>query len=152
MNAGVRLLLLTLLLSLAGCSLPRWPVEGTLTSPFGIRFRGLTPGLHRGVDVNVPDGTPVRAMKDGLVRYAGTMRGYGIVIWLDHGGETLSVYGHLSSLNVRTGQTVDGSQVIGLSGRSGNVSGPHLHFEVWRYGREIDPVPFLGGFPLSRRP
>lgn len=146
MNLRIGLLVLGLIL-LTGCSLPRWPVEGPLVSPFGFRFRGLRPDLHRGVDISVPDGTRIRAMAPGRVRFAGTMRGYGQVIWIDHPGRILSVYGHLSALNVQAGQAVERGQVIARSGRSGNAEGPHLHFEVWRNGREIDPVPFLGGFP-----
>jgi murein DD-endopeptidase MepM/ murein hydrolase activator NlpD len=141
-------LLLTLLsLSAGGCSIPRWPVEGPLISPYGLRFQGLKPTLHRGVDIGVPDGTEVRAMARGRVRFSGTMRGYGEVIWLDHRGGTITVYGHLSSRLVRSGEEVEGRQVIGLSGHSGNAGGPHLHFEIWRHGREVDPVPLLGGFP-----
>ncbi len=86
-------------------------------------------------------------MARGRVRFAGTQSGYGKVVWLDHPGSTLSVYAHLSELRVRTGDRVRGGQVIGLSGRTGRISGPHLHFEVWRHGREVDPVPLLGGFP-----
>lgn len=137
--------LLSLLLT--GCHLPRWPVEGPLVSPFGVRFRGLLPSLHRGVDILVPDGTPVHAMSRGRVRYAGAMSGYGKVVWLEHGGGILTVYGHLSSIRVRAGQVVGGGDVLGLSGHSGRASGPHLHFEVWRHGREVDPVPLLGRFP-----
>ncbi len=131
----------------SACMAPRWPVEAPLSSPFGLRFRGLSPELHRGVDLDVPEGTEVRAMARGMVRFAGTMRGYGEVIWLDHPGETLTLYAHLSRIQVRAGEAVRGGQVIGLSGSSGEVSGPHLHFEVWRHGREVDPVPLLGGFP-----
>ena len=148
---GTGLLLLTLLLTAQGCSIPRWPVRGPLVSPYGIRFRGLVPDLHRGVDIRVPVGTEIHAMTRGRVRFAGTMRGYGRVIWLDHPGDLLSVYAHLSTVAVRPGQEVQAGAVIGASGRSGNASGPHLHFEVWRHGREIDPVPFLGGFPLNPR-
>jgi murein DD-endopeptidase MepM/ murein hydrolase activator NlpD len=86
-------------------------------------------------------------MKEGRVRFAGTMSGYGRVIWLDHSRGVMTVYAHLSRIVVEEGQKVDGNQVIGLSGQSGNASGPHLHFEVWRHGREVDPVPLLGGFP-----
>jgi murein DD-endopeptidase MepM/ murein hydrolase activator NlpD len=143
------LLVLCLILGLvpSACMLPRWPVEGPLTSAYGLRFRGLLPNLHRGVDIGVPDGTEIRAMARGRVRFAGTMAGYGMVVWLDHPGQVITVYGHLSALHVRTGERVRGQQVIGLSGRSGSATGPHLHFEVWRHGREVDPVPFLGGFP-----
>lgn len=141
------LLALSLALSTGGCGLPRWPVEGPLTSPFGLRFRGLLPDLHRGVDIQVPVGTEVHALSRGRVRYAGRMAGYGLVVWLDHPGDIMSVYGHLSSIRVRAGEEVGGGEVIGLSGRTGEASGPHLHFEVWRHGREVDPVPLLGGFP-----
>jgi murein DD-endopeptidase MepM/ murein hydrolase activator NlpD len=141
------LLLFLLFPATSGCSIPRWPAQGPLTSPFGIRFQGLKPDLHRGVDISLRDGTEIRAMAKGRVRFAGTMSGYGKVIWLDHKGGVLSVYAHLSSLHVKAGESVQGSQVIGLSGHSGNARGSHLHFEVWRRGREIDPVPFLGGFP-----
>ena len=144
---GPYLLLALLSLSTGGCYIPRWPVDGTLISPYGIRFQGLKPTLHRGVDIRVPDGTEVRAMAPGRVRFSGTMRGYGEVIWLDHRGGTITVYGHLSSILVRSGEDVEGGQTIGLSGHSGNAGGPHLHFEVWRHGREVDPVPLLGGFP-----
>jgi len=99
------------------------------------------------VDIDVPDGTEVRAMKDGKVRFAGTMRGYGQVIWLDHSGSIMTIYAHLSAVYVRAGEEVRGGQVIADSGHSGDVTGPHLHFEVWRHGREVDPVPLLGGFP-----
>ncbi len=118
-----------------------------MTSPFGLRMRGLLPSIHRGVDISVPTGTEIRAMTDGRVRFAGTMSGFGTVVWIDHGGTVLSVYAHLSSLRVREGEAVRGGDVVGLSGSSGDVTAPHLHFEVWRWGREVDPVPLLGGFP-----
>jgi murein DD-endopeptidase MepM/ murein hydrolase activator NlpD len=86
-------------------------------------------------------------MSPGRVLYAGEMSGYGLVVWLEHGGEVITNYAHLSELHVRAGDVVEGGQVIALSGASGNAEGPHLHFEVWRWGREVDPVPLLGGFP-----
>jgi murein DD-endopeptidase MepM/ murein hydrolase activator NlpD len=147
LDRTVRLLLLLVLLPLFGCSIPHWPVRGDLLSPFGLRTRGFSVDLHRGVDIDVPDGTPVHAMARGRVRFAGTMRGYGQVVWLDHPGSVITVYAHLSALAVREGEEVGNGQVLGLSGHSGNVTGPHLHFEIWRHGREVDPVPLLGGFP-----
>jgi murein DD-endopeptidase MepM/ murein hydrolase activator NlpD len=146
---GVLALSLALFLSLActGCMYPRWPVEGPVTSAYGLRFRGLKPGLHRGVDIGVPEGTEIRAMARGRVRFAGSMGGYGLVVWLDHPGEVITVYGHLSVIRVRAGEQVRSRQVIGLSGGTGDATGPHLHFEIWRNGREVDPVPFLGRFP-----
>lgn len=136
-----------LVMSSTGCGLPRWPVDAPITSPFGLRVHGIVPEIHRGVDLAAPEGTPVRAMSSGRVRFAGYQRGYGNVVWLDHPGSVLTVYAHLSSIHVTSGASVRGGDVIGLTGSSGDVSGPHLHFEVWRWGREVDPVPLLGGRP-----
>ena len=124
-----------------GCQSPRWPVDGPLTSPFGVRRGGE---LHRGVDIVAPVGTPVHPILDGRVRFAGTILGYGQVIWIDHRDDALSLYAHLSEIFVRAGEPVSKSTVIGLSGKSGDVTGPHLHLEVWRWGREVDPVQLIG--------
>ena len=135
------------LLSTAACGIPRWPVDAPLTSDFGLRFRGSTPDIHRGVDLRVPTGTEIRAMAEGDVRFAGTMSGFGNVVWLDHGGSILTVYAHLSTIRVRQGQRLRGGEVLGLSGQTGDATAPHLHFEVWRGGHEVDPIPLLGGKP-----
>jgi len=140
-------LVAALAVALAGCAIPRWPVDAPLTSPFGLRLRGIRPDLHRGVDLAVPGGTPVHTMAPGSVRFAGTQSGYGRVVWVDHGGGVLTVYAHLSEVRVRAGDRLGGRAVVGLSGSTGNVTAPHLHFEVWRWGREVDPVPLLGGRP-----
>lgn len=144
------LLCLAAILLVSGCTIPRWPVDGTLTSPYGIRRSGPGLALHRGVDISVPTGTPVRAMAPGRVAFAGTMRGYGKVIIIDHGRGLRTVYAHLSDLHVATGDEVGGRPVIGLSGSTGRSSGPHLHFEVQRRGGAEDPVPLLGGTPPRR--
>jgi murein DD-endopeptidase MepM/ murein hydrolase activator NlpD len=138
---------LILSLASAACSLPRWPVQAPLSSAWGVRFEGLKPDMHKGVDIAVPVGTPVAAMKAGTVEFAGEMRGYGLIVVVRHGGTLRTRYGHLSSISVKQGDHVDGGQVIGLSGQSGNATGPHLHFEVERWGRDEDPVPLLGGPP-----
>jgi len=139
------LVLLLLPVGLSGCNLPRWPVEGRPTSGFGLRTLGGWPDIHRGVDFPLAEGTPVRAMAGGHVRFAGTMSGFGNVVWLDHGRAVLSVYAHLSRIDVRAGAAVDRGDVLGASGSTGQVTAPHLHFEVWRFGRPVDPVPMLGG-------
>ncbi len=137
---------------LAGCSVPRWPVDGTLTSPYGLRHGGgLDFGIHRGVDISVPLGTPVRSMAPGTVEFAGTMRGYGRVVIVDHGGGVRSVYAHLSELRVTADQELRGRPVIGLAGSSGASSAPHVHFEIIRNGNHEDPVPLLGTFPRPGR-
>lgn len=143
-----RQLLLLALVGLAGCSVPHWPVDGLVTSPFGLRREGLIGfDIHRGVDIAVPAGTPVRAMASGVVAFAGTMNGYGRVIILDHGQGVRTLYGHLSEIRVSAGEEIAGRPVIALSGSTGNTTGEHLHFEVVRRGRAEDPVPLLGGFP-----
>jgi murein DD-endopeptidase MepM/ murein hydrolase activator NlpD len=138
---------LLMLLATTACSLPRWPVNAPLTSAYGIRFLGLKPELHKGVDLAVPLGTPVTAMKSGVVEFAGEMRGYGFVVVLRHSATLRTTYGHLSKISVMQGDHVAARQVIALSGQSGNAMGPHLHFEVQRWGREEDPVSLLGGPP-----
>lgn len=143
------LLVLTALVLLTGCSIPRWPVDGPLTSPYGVRRSGLDFQVHRGVDIAVPTGTAVRSMAPGRVAFAGTMRGYGNVVIIDHRGQIRTVYAHLSEIRVESGEVIEGRPVIGLSGATGRAYGPHLHFEIQRRGGAEDPVPLLGGFPRA---
>ncbi|HEX6307438.1 MAG TPA: M23 family metallopeptidase [Longimicrobiales bacterium] len=129
------------------CSVPRWPVAGVMTSPYGVRLRGWSPDLHEGVDISAPEGTPVHAMKSGRVEHAGAWGGYGLAVLLSHGSNVRTLYAHLSRIDVREGEQVSGGRQIGAVGSTGNATGAHLHFEVWRWGRAEDPVPLLGGFP-----
>jgi lipoprotein NlpD len=140
---------LTLLIAFVStaCSLPRWPVDAPLSSPYGLRLLGWHPDFHDGVDIPVPVGTGVTAMKAGTVTFAGEQRGYGMVIVIQHGASVRTLYAHLSRINVQAGQHVETRQLIGLSGKSGNATGAHLHFEIQRWGRPEDPVPLLGGPP-----
>jgi murein DD-endopeptidase MepM/ murein hydrolase activator NlpD len=138
------------MLMAGGCSIPRWPVEGTTTSPYGLRMRGWTPGLHHGVDVAAPQGTPIHAMKNGRVEHAGAWGAYGLSVVISHGRNVRSLYAHMSRIDVQAGDRVRGGQVIGAVGATGNATGPHLHFEIWRWGRAEDPVWLLGSFPPPR--
>lgn len=104
------------------------------------------------MDIYVPEGTPVLAMKDGDVVYAGGWGSYGLAVVLQHGGGVRSLYAHLSRLEVSAGERVRGRQEIGRSGSTGNATGPHLHFEVLQDGFAVDPVPLLGGWPGETRP
>lgn len=146
---ALRLGILVAAALVSGCALPRWPVEAPLTSGFGLRFRGASPDIHRGVDLDVPVGTPIASMADGRVRFAGGMRGFGNVVWIDHAAGLLTIYAHLSRIDVTEGQSVSAGQQIGASGATGDVTAPHLHFEVWRFGRPVDPVAVLGGKPAG---
>jgi murein DD-endopeptidase MepM/ murein hydrolase activator NlpD len=134
-------------LLISACAIPHWPVEGRLTSPYGLRFRGISPDIHPGVDIAAPSGTPVHAMKPGRVVFAGTMSGYGLTVILQHGTSMRTLYAHLSEILVRSGEEVSRSSPIGRVGATGNATAPHLHFEVRRWGRQEDPVPLLGRQP-----
>ena len=133
--------------AMASCVIPRWPVEGTLTSPFGLRFRGASPDLHPGVDISAPAGTPVHVMKPGRVVFTGTMSGYGLTVIVDHGPNLRTLYAHLSRIDVATGDELTQRTVLGAVGATGNATAPHLHFEITRWGRSEDPVPLLGDHP-----
>lgn len=137
----------TTVLGMIGCGLPQWPVEGPIIAPFGVRWGGSGPTIHRGVDIVVPTGTPVYAMSSGVVDFAGTMTDFGLVVWVDHGDAILTVYAHLSEILVVEGQSITRNEPLGLSGESGNATGPHLHFEIRGRGHQVDPVAMLGGPP-----
>ncbi len=116
------------------------PVSGTVSSGFGNR----SGGRHEGIDILAPAGTEVRAASRGLVEYAGSgMRGYGNAVILDHGEGISTLYGHLATIRVQSGETVAAGAVIGTVGRSGNATTRHLHFELRVDGVAVDPVPHL---------
>lgn len=119
------------------------PVEGPVTSMVGIRARHPVTGRrnvqHSGVDIAVPTGTPVRSTAAGIVTFAGEMGGYGQVVDIAHGDRSTR-YAHLSAIHVAVGQRVASGETIGLSGRSGRVTGPHLHYEVRVNGVPVDPL------------
>jgi len=117
-----------------------WPLDGPLSSSFGARRRH---GRHHGIDISAPPGTPVHASRAGRVTFAGDRGAYGRLVVISHPGGFSSWYGHNSSLRVRVGEQVRKGQVIARSGRTGNASGPHLHFEIRRQGRALDPLTLL---------
>ena len=94
---------------------------------------------HSGVDLAAPAGTPVRAIAPGHVTVLDSATGYGLHIVIDHGNGLSSLYGHLSSVTVLSGDTVAAGDVIGAVGSTGNSTGPHLHFEIRRDGIPEDP-------------
>jgi len=126
-------------LSTAGDEALRWPVEGSLTSPFGSR----SGRMHRGIDVAAPVGTPVHAVQDGTVAFAGWKGGYGNTVDIDHGGGQTSRSAHQSELLVHTGEHVERGQVIGHVGTTGSSTGPHVHFELRVDGTDLDPLDAL---------
>ncbi|WP_158100719.1 M23 family metallopeptidase [Streptomyces fradiae] len=109
-------------------------------------------GYHTGVDFAASSGTSVKAIGAGTVVSAGWSGAYGNEVVIKHADGNYSQYAHLSSLSVSAGQSVGGGQQIGLSGSTGNSSGPHLHFEVRTgpgYGSDIDPVAYLRSHGVS---
>ncbi len=146
-RSSTRMLAATTVLGMLGCGLPRWPVEGPIIAPFGVRWEADGPTIHRGVDIVVPTGTPVYAMSSGTVSFAGTMTDFGLVVLLDHRDGISTLYAHLSEILVVEGQAVTRDESLGLSGASGNATGPHLHFEIRGRGHQLDPVAMLGGPP-----
>ena len=115
------------------------PVDnGTVTSRVGWRLDPFGSGrrvFHRGLDIAVPVGTPVRAVRAGRVAVAGTHGAYGIAVVLEHADGSRTLYGHNSLARVRTGETVEAGAVIAFSGNSGRSTGPHVHFEELPGGR-----------------
>lgn len=120
--------------------------EDKVTSEFGYRQNPTGAGSegHTGLDMGVPLGTEVRAVKDGkvlFVRYKQT--GYGYHVAIDHGGGMVTLYGHCSEILVTEGQTVTAGQVIARSGSTGRSTGPHLHLEVIQDGVPQNPRNYL---------
>jgi murein DD-endopeptidase MepM/ murein hydrolase activator NlpD len=95
---------------------------------------------HPGIDIAVPAGTPVRASGGGVVEAAGTDPSYGLFVLLRHASGYETMYGHASRILVRDGDSVQAGQVIALSGNSGRSTAPHLHFEIRREGKSLDPL------------
>uniref|UniRef100_A0A7V3YF47 LysM peptidoglycan-binding domain-containing protein n=1 Tax=Candidatus Caldatribacterium californiense TaxID=1454726 RepID=A0A7V3YF47_9BACT len=116
-----------------------WPVNGRISSRFGPRGRGF----HYGIDIIAPVGTVVRAAESGVVSYSGWMSGYGRVVIITHASGLQTVYAHNSVNLVREGQRVNKGDPIARVGSTGNATCPHLHFEMRRNGRPVDPLEFL---------
>lgn len=119
-----------------------WPVNGPITSPF-CESRSWE-SCHPGIDIGVPQGTPIRAAGAGTVILAGPNGGYGNYTCISHGGALSTCYAHQSAIHVSVGQSVSQGQVIGLVGNTGFSFGPHLHFEVRINGAVTQPLNYLG--------
>ena len=120
--------------------------SAVLTSGFGMRRHPLLGGYraHLGVDLAAPQGTPVAATSDGVVSLANWHGGYGLLVALEHGGGFQTRYGHLSRLNVVSGQRVRKGEVIGFVGTTGRSTGPHLHYETRMNGQAMNPAVLTG--------
>lgn len=130
-----------------------WPVRGRLSSKYGWR---LHPILHRhrmhtGIDIAVPEGTPIHAAGAGRVAYSASNGGAGLCVIIEHGGGRRSSYAHCSKLKVKAGQTVKKNQLLALAGSTGLSTGPHVHFSVTQDGKQVDPLRLLGGMAQASR-
>ncbi len=127
-------------LAVSSCS-PASLIWYPLARP-GVVSQGFHAG-HSGVDLWAPYGTPVRSVTAGTVTFAGNYYGYGNYVCVTRDAGFRSCYAHLSYIYAHTGLRVTPGAVIGLLGATGNASGPHLHFEIYRFGRAVDPLPYL---------
>ncbi|KJV36339.1 peptidase M23 [Luteibacter yeojuensis] len=121
------------------------PVQGYISSFFGGRpdpFSGHS-ARHTGIDIAAPTGTPVTAVAEGMVTFAGQRSGYGDVVEIDHGNGYMTRYAHNSKLVATVGQRVHVGDVIARAGSTGRSTGSHVHFEVWYHDRVVNPLAFV---------
>jgi murein DD-endopeptidase MepM/ murein hydrolase activator NlpD len=126
-------------------SLPsfRWPVRGRIIAAFGPKPNGLQ---NDGINLAVPEGTPIKAAEDGVVAYAGNeLKGYGNLVLVRHSNGFVTAYANASDIMVKRGDSVKRGQVIAHSGQSGNVTSPQLHFEIRKGATPVDPSQYLNG-------
>jgi murein DD-endopeptidase MepM/ murein hydrolase activator NlpD len=122
-----------------------WPVRGKISSAYGPR--GLGQRMHNGIDIPVPQGTPIQAAAAGTVLEARAYNGYGQTVILDHGNGVKTLYAHCSILLVKNGEQVERGQVIAYAGDTGRATTSHVHFGVMVKGSFQDPLAFLRNAP-----
>ncbi|TQF38250.1 peptidoglycan-binding LysM [Bradyrhizobium sp. UNPF46] len=121
----------------------RWPVRGKVVTSYGAKTNGKS---NDGINLAVPEGTPVKAAEDGVVAYSGNeLKGYGNLVLVRHSNGYVTAYAHASELLVKRGDTIKRGQVIAKSGQSGEVASPQLHFEIRKGSSPVDPLQFLNG-------
>src|SRR3569623_1602276 len=121
----------------------RWPVRGRVIAAYGAKTNGKQ---NDGINVAVPEGTPVKAAEDGVVAYSGNeLKGYGNLVLVRHANGYVTAYAHASELEVKRGDTIKRGQVIANSGQTGDVGSPQLHFEIRKGSSPVDPLHFLNG-------
>ena len=124
-----------------------WPVTGRISSPYGYRVHPQTGmrDFHSGMDIASDPGASVKATADGIVSFAGWSGGSGNLVALEHGLGFSTYYAHNKLVVVKVGQKVKRGDILSYVGSTGNSTGPHLHYEVWKEGRSLNPVTFIEG-------
>jgi len=121
----------------------RWPARGRVIASYGAKTNGKQ---NDGINIAVPEGTPVKAADDGVVAYAGNeLKGYGNLVLVRHANGYVTAYAHASELMVKRGDPIKRGQVIAKSGQTGEVGSPQLHFEIRKGSSPVDPLQFLNG-------
>src|SRR5579863_1409929 len=121
----------------------RWPVRGKVITSYGAKTNGKA---NDGINLAVPEGTPIKAAEDGVVAYSGNeLKGYGNLVLIRHANGYVTAYAHASELLVKRGDTIKRGQIIAKSGQSGEVASPQLHFEIRKGSSPVDPLQFLNG-------
>jgi murein DD-endopeptidase MepM/ murein hydrolase activator NlpD len=124
-----------------------WPVVGQVSSPYGYREHPKTGArdFHSGMDIAADPGLPVKATADGIVSFAGWSGGSGNLVALEHGFGYSTFFAHNKLVVVKVGQKVKRGDILSYVGSTGNSTGPHLHYEVWKDGKSLDPITFIEG-------
>lgn len=124
-----------------------YPVNGRISSPYGKRVhpRSGRRDFHSGIDLSANPGAKVRATAEGIVSFSGWSGGSGNLVVLEHGHGFSTVYAHNRANLVKVGQKVERNEVIGYVGSTGNSTGPHVHYEIWKNGKHINPYKYLKG-------
>jgi murein DD-endopeptidase MepM/ murein hydrolase activator NlpD len=123
----------------------KMPVQGRISSGYGYRTHPIfrVRKMHTGIDIAAASGTAIKAAASGTVVFSGRWGGYGNCVIVDHGGGLATLYGHCSRIAVKKGQAVEQGETVGYVGSTGLSTGPHLHFEVRKNGRPVNPKPYL---------
>jgi murein DD-endopeptidase MepM/ murein hydrolase activator NlpD len=124
-----------------------WPVKGWLTSGYGSRMHPIkkTRAFHSGLDIAARPGTPIRASADGIVIFSGRSGGNGNLVAIAHGFGYSTYYAHNKKNAVKVGDVVKRGDIIAYVGSTGSSTGPHVHYEVWKNGKDTNPKPYLKG-------
>ncbi|MBI2336973.1 MAG: M23 family metallopeptidase [Deltaproteobacteria bacterium] len=143
-------------------ALSMWPLQGIVTSQYGVRRGGkkvvATKGKrrvklfysrhHAGVDIAAPIGSPIVSPSEAVVAFVGLKGGYGKTVILDHGKGVTTLYGHNSEIYVDAGEKVKAGELISRVGMTGHSTGPHLHFEIRQGGKAVNPMNYIKGLPV----